>query len=388
MAKTRVFKLEKLHAEIVSKSTMFKVLKYLDRDHIETPVLLLDADKVRAKAALIGSGIRNCKVFYAVKANTHIETLKLIDLAGLGFEIASEGELRVLAQIGVAPERIITSNPVKTPKFIRECAEYGVDFFAYDSYAEVDKIASIAPGAKLYLRLTVPNEGSEWPLSKKFGVEPEQALGILEYARGKGLVPIGLTFHVGSQCTNVHSWDSAVKKARKLWDMAAHNGIDLKILNMGGGYPVNYTKSVVGIEAIERNIDRLVAEHFPEGVQVYLEPGRAMVGDAGVFVSSIHGKAMRDKPWVYMDVGVFNGLMETIGGIKYSYLIEDIGQEMKPVDVTLAGPSCDSIDVISDDVNLVGPELGCLVLVLAAGAYTLSYASEFNGFSIPEQVII
>ncbi len=389
MAKTRAFKLEKIHTEIVSKATMFKVLKYLDAGGFETPFLLLDGDQVRAKAKLIGSKIRNSRVFYAVKANPDIETLKLIDAMGLGFEIASDGELRLLETLGVAPERIITSNPVKSVKFIKKATEYGVTFFSYDSYAEVDKMAAHAPGANVYLRLTVPNEGSEWPLSKKFGVEPDQAIPILEYARNKGLNPIGITFHVGSQCLNKYSWNTAIQKARSLWDLAAERGIHMRILNIGGGYPVTYTKSVVGIEEIERNIDSVIAEQFPEGVEVYIEPGRGMVGDAGVFVSTIHGKAMRgERQWVYIDVGVFNGLMESVGGIRYSYLVENIGQQIRNVDCTLGGPSCDSFDVITEDCTLAGPELGCLVLILSAGAYTISYASEFNGFSIPKTIII
>ena len=200
---------------------------------------------------------------------------------------------------------------------------------------------------------------------------------------------MGITFHVGSQCLNKYSWNTAILKARTLWDMAAERGIHMRILNIGGGYPVTYTKSVVGIEEIDRNIDSVIAEQFPEGVEVYIEPGRGLVGDAGVFVSSIHGKATRgEKQWVYIDVGVFNGLMESVGGIKYSYLVENIGQKIRNVDCTLAGPSCDSFDVITEDCVLAGPELGCLVLILSAGAYTISYASEFNGFSIPKTIII
>ena len=166
MAKTRSFKLEKIHTEIVSKATMFKVLKYLDREQVETPFLLLDGDQVRAKAKLIGSKIRNSRVFYAVKANPDIETLRLVDTMGLGFEIASDGELRLLETLGVAPERIITSNPVKSIKFIKKATEDGVTFFSYDSYAEVDKMAAHAPGANVYLRLTVPTRAASGRLAR------------------------------------------------------------------------------------------------------------------------------------------------------------------------------------------------------------------------------
>lgn len=387
---TRVFKVEKSHADIVSKGTLFKVLKYLDRKKVETPVLLLDRSRIRENVSAIGSNIGNSKVFYAVKANPHRETLKFIGGLGTGFEIASEGELGILAAIGVEPERIITSNPVKSEKFLKAAASYGVRYFAYDSPDEVEKLARLAPGAKVYVRLTVPNEGSEWPLSRKFGVEPDRALGLLLHAKQKGLDPVGLTFHVGSQCLNPYNWNTAILKAKDLWDMAEKEGLKLSVLNVGGGYPIKYTKSVVGIETIEKNVDRLIKENFPPSTQVFIEPGRAMVGDAGVFVSTVIGRAKRAlEDWLYIDVGVFNGLMESVGGIRYSYIVEDgtIKKQRKKKFI-IAGPSCDSFDVIDKEVHLPEPEVGSLLLILSGGAYTVSYASEFNGFSIPETVLI
>jgi ornithine decarboxylase len=169
--------------------------------------------------------------------------------------------------------------------------------------------------------------------------------------------------------------------------MAARNNIKLSLLNIGGGYPINYTKNVVSIETIERNINELVMEKFPENIEIHIEPGRSVVGDAGVLVSTVIGKAKRqDKDWLYIDVGVFNGLMESIGGIKYSYLVEAYGSERRRW--TIAGPSCDSFDVIDQNVSLTEPDIGNLILILSGGAYTVSYASEFNGFSIPETILL
>jgi ornithine decarboxylase len=385
----RTFKLDKSHAAIVSKGTMFKVLKYLDRKNPKIPVLLLDRDRVKEKASLIGSRIRNSRVFYAVKANPDIETLRFINTLGLGFEIASEGELGILAELGVGPEKVISSNPVKSLKFLEMAASHGIRHFSYDSPSEIDKLAEHVPGATIYLRISVPNEGSEWPLSKKFGVELDQALKLMLDAGEKGLDPSGLTFHVGSQCLNKYNWNTAMYKARELWEMAEKKGIRMRFLNIGGGYPISYTKSVVGIEAIEKNIDRLLVENFPEDTEVHIEPGRAIVGDAGVFVSSVIGKARRgDENWLYIDVGVFNGLMESIGGINYSYVLEQSGKGGRSGRYIVAGPSCDSFDVIDKEVRLTEPEVGDLILILAAGAYTVSYASEFNGFAIPETTLI
>ena len=385
----RSFKVEKYHAELVAKATLFKTLGYLDKGKIQTPFLLVDREKVREKVSLIGSHIRNAKVFYAVKANPDIEIIKFLNKLKTGFEIASEGELELLTSIGVDPSRIISSNPVKTLKFLKIAAKAGVNQFSFDSVDEVDKLVKYIPSSKVYVRLTVPNEGSEWPLSRKFGVEPDEALQLLSYAKEKGLNPVGITFHVGSQCTNIYNWNSALDKARTLWDMALGKGIPLRLLNIGGGYPITYTKSVVSIEAIEKNIDQLIYEKFPEDIDIHIEPGRAVVGDAGVFVTSVIGKAKRgDENWLYLDVGVFNGLMESVGGIKYSYIVEARKNTKSKKQWTVAGPSCDSFDVIDQNVSLPEPEVGSLVLILSCGAYTISYASEFNGFSIPKTILI
>jgi ornithine decarboxylase len=174
-----------------------------------------------------------------------------------------------------------------------------------------------------------------------------------------------------------------------LWDSAQKKGIKLKLLNIGGGYPIKYTKNVISVETIEKNINNLIYERFPEDIEILIEPGRAVVGDAGIFVTTVIGKARRDDgDWVYIDVGVFNGLMESVGGIKYSYIVESLKQTRSKKQWTIAGPSCDSFDVIDKNVALPEPHVGNLVLILSSGAYTVSYASEFNGFSIPQTILI
>ncbi|GAI10453.1 unnamed protein product, partial [marine sediment metagenome] len=176
-------------------------------------------------------------------------------------------------------------------------------------------------------------------------------------------------------------------KAKVLWDMAEKAGIKLCLLNIGGGYPINYTKTSINIDIIERTIHKLIFEKFPEDIEIHIEPGRSVVGDAGVLVSSVIGKAKRyDEDWLYIDVGVFNGLMESLGGIRYSYIVESYKSNDKKW--TLAGPSCDSFDVIDKNIPLPEPDIGCLILILSSGAYTVSYASEFNGFSIPKNILI
>jgi ornithine decarboxylase len=371
---------------LINKSTWDKVINYIAMSDEQPPYLLMDKELIKEKVSLIGKKIRNARVFYAVKANPDIEVLRLLNTFGIGFEIASEGELRMLASLGVEPERIITSNPMKTFRFLEEAVDYGIRYFAYDSEAEVEKLMKYAPGSNVYVRLTVPNEGSEWPLSKKFGVELEDAVRLLVLAKKKGLNPVGITFHVGSQCNNVYNWNSAIEKARELWDLAEASGVKLTVLNIGGGYPIRYTKKVVDIETIESKIDKVLRQKFPANVEIFIEPGRAVVGDAGVFVATVIGKAARgDENWLYIDVGVFNGLMESVGGIKYHYIVGSRNESKK---WTVVGPSCDSFDVIDRDVELPDPEVGNRILIPSSGAYTISYASEFNGFSIPKTILI
>ncbi|MBF0344057.1 MAG: type III PLP-dependent enzyme [Nitrospirae bacterium] len=385
----KTFKIEQSLARIVDKSTVLKVLNYIDSNAVKTPCLVISGDRLRRNFNLLGSGIRNSKVFYAVKANPSIEVLRVIDELGGGFEISSEGELRVLARLGVKPDRIISSNPVKTITFIKEAAAYGIRHYAFDSYTEVEKLANHCPGCNVYIRLSIPNEGSEWPLSKKFGVELDEALQIMLEAKRQGLNPCGITFHVGSQCNNIYNWNIAIDKARLLYTKAQEAGLHLSLLDIGGGYPVKYTKDVLGIDTIERHIDGLIGERFTDDVSILIEPGRVVVGDAGIIIASVTGKADRlDGKWLYIDVGVFNGLMESVGGIRYSYVVETTPHTGRERNWILAGPSCDSFDVIDRNVSLIEPQVGDLILIFSAGAYTTSYASEFNGFTIPDTVIV
>ncbi|RMG04246.1 MAG: type III PLP-dependent enzyme [Nitrospirae bacterium] len=370
----------------IRKTTWQKILNFIASTDKKTPYLLLDREVISDAAKKIGKGIKNSKTFYAVKAHPGKEVISFIEQTGVGFEVASEGELAILKGLAVAPERIISSNPVKTIPFLEEAGSYRVRLFAFDSIDEIEKIHAIIPDASLYLRLSVPNEGSEWPLSRKFGVEPDVALDLIRYASERGMSVVGTTFHVGSQCNNIYNWQTALDKVSNIWSEAEKTGVQMRILNIGGGYPVKYRKDVPHINEIESLIDGIIRDRFPSDIEVHIEPGRAFVGEAGVFVTTVIGKAVRgDENWLYIDAGVFNGLMEAIGGIKYSYIL---GSRSEKKRWTIAGPSCDSLDVIDQDVLLPEPMVGDHLIIASAGAYTISYASEFNGFPIPETILI
>ncbi len=348
----------------------------------KTPALLMDKGLIRAKYREFRACFGRDRVYYAVKSNPHPAIITLLHGLGCDFEVSSLGELRRLLAMGIQPERIAVGNPVKAPELIRLAGQSGIDLTAFDSYSEIDKLAALAPGTRVGVRLSVPNDGSEWPLTKKFGVEPDQALDLLVQAGKRGLVPEGIFFHVGSQCTLASTWARAIEKSWSVWERAAQRGVHLRLLNVGGGFPATYLKPVPTVAEIAGVIHRSVASLFPEDVEISVAPGRGLVAEAGILAASVMAKASRDsEQWLYLDVGVFNGLMEAVGGIKYRIIPTRGGPARKWV---LSGPTCDSFDVISNEVELPDQEVGDRVYITSAGAYTTAYASEFDGFPIPE----
>jgi len=359
------------------------LLPYLKPE--KTPLLLMDLEGIKGRYIELKYHFPNFNVYYAVKANDHERIIRALAELGAGFEVASTEELNKVLSVGVSPNRIISSNPVKPPEFIEYAYKKGVDRFAVDSFTEVDKVSALASRAKVYVRIVVPNEGSDWPLSKKFGADLDTALDILEYAREKRLIPYGITFHVGSQCNNFRNWFIGIKTAAELWEKAKERGLKLKMLNIGGGIPVRYSYEALSIEDIAYYVKGLLQKFFPIlPYELQMEPGRGIVGDQGIMVCRVIGKAKRGEDlWLYIDTGVFNGLAEALGGIRYAFYLDREG-ELK--EWTIGGVSCDSMDVVARNVALPEPEVGDFLYILSAGAYTTVYAASFNGFPTPEVV--
>ena len=353
----------------------------------KTPFLAINRNLIKRKFEQFQKAIPDARVFYAIKTNSHKRIVQMLHSCGSGFEISSEDELDLLSRRGVPSQKIISSNPLKSISFIRAAHNAGVEHFAFDSREEIGKLAEFAHGSKVYVRLVVSNEGSAWPLSKKFGVETEQAVELLAEAASNSLVPYGITFHVGSQCTDASSWVNAIEKSKVVWDMAKTKGLDLRMLNIGGGFPIEYTSaSVPTVDLIAEKMLKSLKRTFPDGVEIFAEPGRTFVGEAGILVSTVIAKARRNgENWLYLDVGVFNGLFESTGGIQYSMITDRGGSLSKWV---VAGPSCDSVDVIATEMDLPELEIGDTVYILSAGAYTTAYASRFNGFPIPKTYLV
>ena len=357
------------------------------RGGYDQPVLILDLDIVRQKYHRFQSAMPGITPHYAVKANPDMRVLRALKCEGCQFEIASIKELDLLLSIGVDASTIQYSNPVKPSSFIQYAAAKGVRWFVLDSEEELVKIHALVPDAKLYLRFDTSNIGSDYPLSGKFGVKPRDIDSILDAAVEMGADLCGLTFHVGSQCRNIENWKQAIETSKLIFQSMQAKGLKPELLNIGGGYPVRLTKPIQSIEYIGRVIkdalDGIGAE-----VRVTAEPGRYMVSDAAYFVCQVIGTATRgDERWMYLDAGIFGGLMECSQGIQYQ--IEVNNKSGNEVLWYVAGPSCDSVDVLSREQMLPATTIeGDLLYFPNAGAYTTVYANEFNGFPLPKVLII
>ena len=371
------------HAEV---SLDFEVAREAAHREYSRPFLILDPSLVREKARRFRAAMPRVRPHYAVKANPDPRVLKVLIEEGCGFEIASTAELDLLLSLGVAPAEVFYSNPVKSRDAIAYAASKGVEWFVLDSVDELRRIHSVKPDARLYLRISTPNIGADWPLSGKFGAGAAETREIIQIAARLGADLAGITFHAGSQCRNPENWRVGIEKARTLFDAMAKAGLRPWLLDIGGGFPVRHVKPIPSIEMIGEVINAEL-KAFPAGVKVIAEPGRYLVSDAGTFVCRVMGVATRGgKRWIHWDAGLFGGIIETTEGLKYRIRTERSGPD---VPWHVAGPTCDSVDVILRDEPLPSDlQEGDFIYLCNAGAYTTAYASGFNGFPLPEMRVL
>jgi ornithine decarboxylase len=366
-----------------------RIARFLAENAPETPCLVVDLEIIAEAYDSLRRHLPLARVYYAVKANPAPAVVAMLERKGANFDVASRGEIELCLHNGATAERLSFGNTIKKEKDIAFAYEAGLRLFAFDSAHELDKLARSAPGSQVFCRILVDCQGAEWPLSRKFGCAPEMAVDLLRRARDLGLDPYGVSFHVGSQQTDLRQWDGAVGAAARMFSLLAKADIDLRMVNIGGGFPAHYTGDVPAIEQYARAVMAAVTRHFGNRLpEIIIEPGRSLVGDAGIIHSEVVLISQKgsddDRRWVYLDVGKFNGLAETMGeSIKYRITTPGRGGSCGPV--VLAGPTCDSADILYEysDYRLpLGLEIGDKVEILATGAYTASYASVgFNGFA-------
>jgi ornithine decarboxylase len=357
-----------------------------------TPFLLTNLDVVVRRLEALTTVIPGLTPFYAMKCNPAEEILRTVAGWGASFEVASFGELRSLQAIGVDPADLLYSNPVKPPSHVSDAHKAGLWRFCVDAPGEVVKVAEYAPGAAVYVRLRVDDSGSVVPLSHKFGTSVDEAYQLMLLARERGLQPYGVTFHVGSQATRAAAWRSAIADAGELMRRLRADGIDLQMLDLGGGFPARYVDEVPLIEeigtAINEGLDRLPYEP----ALLAAEPGRFLVAEAGVLAAAVIGRVRRgSETWLFTEVGNYHGLGEVLptpGGWRFP-LSTSVDGESPLLPFTLTGPSCDSTDTWAHGVLLPSSiDVGDIIYIGTAGAYTVSYATHFNGFDPPAQVFV
>jgi ornithine decarboxylase len=358
-------------------------------DTKETPFVVIDTATVDRNYDELTGNFPFASIYYAVKANPAPEILRLLASKGSNFDIASIYEFDKVLNLGIAAERCSYGNTIKKSRDIRYFYEKGVRMFATDSEADLRNIAKAAPGSKIYVRiLTEGSYTADWPLSRKFGCQNDMAMDLLILARDLGLEPYGLSFHVGSQQRDIDAWDGAIGKVKMIFQrLKEEDGIELKMINLGGGFPANYINKVNDLEVYAQEITRFIQEDFGDDFpEIILEPGRSLISNAGILVSEvvlISRKARHSlHRWVYTDVGKFSGLIETLDeSIKYPIYTEKTGELEE---VVIAGPTCDSADIMYEDYKYGLPlnlAIGDRLYWFSTGAYTTTYSAiEFNGF--------
>ncbi|MBX9930763.1 MAG: type III PLP-dependent enzyme [Methylobacterium sp.] len=375
-----------------------------DMGQDEGPVMVLDLDVVRDNYTAFSRALPDTRVFYAVKANPAPEVLRLLAEMGSCFDTASVVEVEMALAAGATADRVSFGNTIKKERCITRALKLGVRLFAVDCEAEVEKIVRAAEAAdvdladvQVFCRILCDGAGAEWPLSRKFGCVPEMAVGVLEHAYRQGLNAYGVSFHVGSQQGNTGAWDGALGSAAMIFRECADRGIALSMVNLGGGFPTKYLKAVPGVESYGDAIFRALTKHFGNQLpETIIEPGRGMVGNAGMIEAEVvlvskKSDAEDEIRWVYLDIGKFGGLAETMDeSIRYRVRTEHDEDRMSPC--VLAGPTCDSADVLYEKVPYPLPislSIGDKVLIEGAGAYTTTYAAvAFNGFPPLQQYVI
>ncbi len=371
-----------------------RVEAFIAANVFDHPTLVLDTDVVAERFHALAEGLGDARIHYAVKANPEREIIARLIAEGSSFDAASRGEIELCLGLGARPEHISFGNTLKKPRDIAFAHAAGIRLFAADASEELEKIAEHAPGAMVYIRLLVDNPLADWPLSRKFGCAPDTALELLDTARALGLTPVGLSFHVGSQTREAAMWQGVLDDVAAVWQRARDAGHGLTLINIGGGFPAFYGEPVEAPVAYAAEVRRMVEARFP-GARVMAEPGRGLVAECGAIACEVMLVARKSDNelhrWVYLDIGKFSGLAETIDeAIRYQFLTPRDGDAMGPC--ILAGPSCDSADVLYEKRPLPLPltlKAGDRVIIRNTGAYTSSYSSVgFNGFPPLDVVVL
>jgi len=351
-----------------------------------SPLMILDCDIVRRQYRALNNALPGVVLHFALKPLPHPAVVRTLMQEGASFDLASSGEVDMVAEAGVPADMTIHTHPIKRDSDIRHALEYGCKVFVVDNINELEKFIPYHDQAEILIRLSFRNADSYADLSKKFGCSPQQAIEIMQVAKAHGIHIKGLSFHVGSQTAKPEKFVQAIESCRELIDQVVELGLPaLSTIDIGGGFPFSYHNDVMAIDDFCTPI-RWALSQLPETVKVIAEPGRFIVAPAVTSVSSVMGQSERDgKTWYYLDDGIYgsySGILFDHGNYPIDALnCEGEGKgECERFPCVLAGPTCDSIDVIAEDILLPKLNNGDLVIGRHMGAYTSATATEFNFF--------
>ena len=371
---------ERTAAPVVS----FEQARDLAAEH-GTPLLCTSRSAVRRNYELLYSGLPGVEFYYAVKSNPNSTILRTLFELGCSVDVCSIGEMQAAFDAGFVPEQMLHTHPCKTQANLLTCYRAGLRWFVYDNVNELRKMSRLTPDVTLLLRVAMTSASSLINLSAKFGCAPSEAVELLREARRLGMHVNGIAFHVGSQTLNPEDYDAALRAIRRIWDEAAAEGFELDVLDIGGGMPAPYREAVLSLEAYCDMVRQSLANHFGDlPIRVIAEPGRVLSAESTTLVTSVIGKSVRPNGMTQYVID--DGLYGSFSGIVYDHvdftiLAED--QMLRPnYPCVVAGPTCDSTDVVSRDQDLPDLDLGELLLVPTMGAYTNASASTFNGLDL------
>ncbi len=355
-----------------------------------TPLMIISKDALKTQYSLFKRFLPEVFPYYAIKANPNPEIIKFFADLGAGFDVASANEMKLVLTIGAKPEKIIFANTIKSDKNISFARKNNVKLMTFDNEPELYKIARSCPGAKVLVRIKVANVGSIVELSLKFGADPEQAVPFLVKAKKLGLKPTGVAFHVGSQCLDASNYIQALEISSAIFKEAKQAGIKLSLLDIGGGFPIKHfdRDSHIDFPELASKIKKELKRLFDRDTRFIAEPGRFFAGPAGLLITRVVGRTFRNnKNYYYLDDGIY----QDFSGIVFDhckYQFNAIKRGHKYLS-TLAGPTCDSFDTISQSEELPELEVGDIVYVKSIGAYSCASAVPgFNGFQPAKIVLI
>jgi ornithine decarboxylase len=345
-----------------------------------SPLFVIDCERLRRQYCALAQALPGVDLHYALKPLPDRTVVQVLAREGASFDLATNGEVDLVRDAGIPPSRCIHSHPIKRGSDIRHALDCGVKTFVVDNAEEIAKFDACRRRVRLLLRISFRNPDTLIDLSRKFGCDADAAVGLVEFAAKRGIKVVGFSFHAGSQLVRPDKYVEAIGTCGRLIAEARSRGFPLETLDIGGGFPIDYREPVPAIAGYCAPIRAAIAR-LPQGLRLIAEPGRFIAGPAVIAISTVMGRARREgRWWYYLDDGIYG----TFSGQLYDKMhfpIEPLAAPDRPREpCVIAGPTCDSLDVIAEDLPMPVLETGERMLARQIGAYTMATATDFNFF--------